>query len=291
MPISTKTATATLALIIGAGAYPLAATAQTDENQQVEVEVIESGEAAEGAEQAAEETGQAVQEGAAETGQALEQAAEETGQVIEEGAEATGQALEETGEAVEQTAEGAGEAVEVDVSGAEDLDETQKQELEQAAAEGKPVPRPEMIIGVQKEGEWLTSELIDREVANRNDEDIGDISAILFTEQGPKGVIVDVGGFLGMGEKEVALKWEELSIEQEAILVDASKEALENAPEFITLEEKRSQAELQAQQEAAEAEQQTAQQTETMAPAPETEGMATEPAEGEVEVEGVETTQ
>ena len=224
MFIKTTTATAAIALMVGVGAYPVTATAQSD-TEQVDVEVKEvegsteaavenveesAEEAGEAVEQTAEEAGEAVEETAEQAGEAAEETAEEAGDAVEETAEEAGQAAEETAEATEQTAEEAAqqaaeeaqkaaEEVREAAADSDDLDETQKQELEQAAAEGKPVPRPEMIIGVQKEGQWLSGELIDREITNQNGEGIGEISGLLFSEDGPKGVIVDVGGFLGLG--------------------------------------------------------------------------------------------
>ena len=306
MSVTSKTATAAIALMIAAGAYPIASMAQTQtETDAVEVEVIEQGETASEAGQevgqAAEQAGEAVEEGAetvvqgAESaGETVEQGAEAAGEAVEQGAEATGEAVEEgvseageaadeatgtTVEVIEQetdeaadtatTEEDAGEAagtaagtaeatgedagetavIDADVDQAGELDEAQMQELEQAEAEGKPVPPTQMIMGVQQEGQWLSSELIDREVRNPEGEVIGDIGAILFSDQGPDGVIVEVGGFLGIGEKDVAIKWNELAISEEGIVVQATEEQLENAPEFVSLEEQQTEADLQAQQE------------------------------------------
>ena len=84
-------------------------------------------------------------------------------------------------------------------------------------------------------------------------------------------MIVEVGGFLGMGQKDVAITWGELSVAEEGITVDATEEQLENAPEFVSLEQQRREAELQAQQEVAQATMPTDEQT----------GQQTEPAEVE----------
>lgn len=252
MRIHSPTLVAAVALMIGAGT----AMAQNQtETQEVEVEVIEA------------------EEGAGDLGDAAGEALRDTGEAI-------GDAAEETAGAIGQAVEQAGEAIDTQLETADDLDETQRQELDQAAAEGKPVPRPETIMGIQREGQWLSSELIGREVRNPQGEVIGDIGAILFSDQGPDGVIIEVGGFLGMGAKDVAIKWGEIAIVDDGIVVEATEEQLENAPEFVSLEEQRIEAELQAQQEAIE-------QDDGMLSTGST-GTAEQPIEAEP---GVETTQ
>lgn len=290
MSVTSKTATAVIALMLAGGAYPVAAVAQSQEDA-VEVEVIEADESAqttgEAVEESASEAGDVIDQAAEETGEAVDQAVDETAETIEDGAEATGdamdQAADETGGAIDQatddTAEtevegsdtggdfnqmGASEEVdadtavsvdtmetdtiESDVEQASDLDPAQQQELDQAAAEGLPVPPTEMLMGVQQDGQWLSSDLIDRDVLNPEGEVIGDIGAILFSDTGPDGVVVEVGGFLGIGQKDVAVKWNELTIAEDGIVLNATEEQLKNAPEFVSLEEQQMESEMQAQE-------------------------------------------
>ncbi|SHI86679.1 PRC-barrel domain-containing protein [Wenxinia saemankumensis] len=69
-------------------------------------------------------------------------------------------------------------------------------------------------------------------------EDIGEINDIVMNEDGSIGaVIVGVGGFLGIGEKDVALGWDTVqTFTDEAgerfLAVSATQESLENAPAF-----------------------------------------------------------
>ncbi|MGP9632931.1 PRC-barrel domain-containing protein [Halomonas sp. AOP43-A1-21] len=72
-----------------------------------------------------------------------------------------------------------------------------------------------------------------------DDENIGTINDLIINEDGQiEAVIVAVGGFLGMGEKDVAIEWDSLELTQNAdndeyeIRVNASQEALEEAEEF-----------------------------------------------------------
>ncbi|WP_404345094.1 PRC-barrel domain-containing protein [Vreelandella venusta] len=72
-----------------------------------------------------------------------------------------------------------------------------------------------------------------------NDEDIGTINDLIIDEDGKiNAVVVGVGGFLGMGEKNVAIEWDSLELtkgedaEEYVISVNASEEALEEAQEY-----------------------------------------------------------
>ncbi len=77
--------------------------------------------------------------------------------------------------------------------------------------------------------------LIGRSVVNAQNETIGDINSVYLNKDGKvDSVIVGVGGFLGMGEREVALKWSDLHISDNGnkIVVDATKDQLKAMPEY-----------------------------------------------------------
>jgi sporulation protein YlmC with PRC-barrel domain len=60
-------------------------------------------------------------------------------------------------------------------------------------------------------GEWQTSKLIHMNVYNNNNEKIGDIKELMTDNTGKiENVVIGVGGFLGMGEHDVAVKFSEL---------------------------------------------------------------------------------
>ncbi|UYV19972.1 PRC-barrel domain-containing protein [Halomonas qaidamensis] len=72
-----------------------------------------------------------------------------------------------------------------------------------------------------------------------NDEDIGTINDLIIDEDGQiNAVVVGVGGFLGMGEKDIAIEWDSLELtkdednEDYIITVNASEEALQDAEEY-----------------------------------------------------------
>ncbi|UYN96532.1 MAG: PRC-barrel domain-containing protein [Enhydrobacter sp.] len=77
--------------------------------------------------------------------------------------------------------------------------------------------------------------LIGRNIQNAQNETIGEIKSVFI---GPDGkvdsVMVGVGGFLGLGEREVRLAWNDLRIEDggRKVSVDMSKDQLKGMPEY-----------------------------------------------------------
>ena len=93
---------------------------------------------------------------------------------------------------------------------------------------------------VMVDGDKITAEQLDGQaVYDSRDERIGEISQIALTDDGKVAhVIVDVGGFLGLGEKPVALAYDEIKLQRAKdgdelrVSVGVSKEALEALPEY-----------------------------------------------------------
>jgi hypothetical protein len=81
--------------------------------------------------------------------------------------------------------------------------------------------------------------LLNESVKNAANETIGDINDVIIAGDGKiAAVIVGVGGFLGMGEKDVALPYDQLVFANEAgddlvVTTSATKESLETAPEYV----------------------------------------------------------
>ncbi len=94
-------------------------------------------------------------------------------------------------------------------------------------------------------GDWRASKLIGASVVGPDNKSIGDINELLIAEDGSvDAVVVGVGGFLGIGEKNVAIPFDSLSVQREAgsddiekISVSFSKEELESAPKFAYSDE------------------------------------------------------
>jgi sporulation protein YlmC with PRC-barrel domain len=97
---------------------------------------------------------------------------------------------------------------------------------------------PDNFVTVQPAGQWLASQFIGEVVTNNAGERIGNINDLLFDKSGRvASVVIGIGGFLGIGEKNVAIPFSSLSITADSngkrvIGVPLSKERLQAAPDF-----------------------------------------------------------
>ena len=65
-------------------------------------------------------------------------------------------------------------------------------------------------------GTWRSTKLIGLDVYNRADEKLGDINEVLLDKDGKvKAVVIGVGGFLGMGEHDIAVSMDKLKFMEE----------------------------------------------------------------------------
>jgi Uncharacterized conserved protein len=99
----------------------------------------------------------------------------------------------------------------------------------------------ETFIAEQQPGEIIASELMGTNIYNSQDEGIGAVTDVVATEEGQiKALVVGVGGFLGIGTKDVAVNYDEFTVvtdgdANQRVVLNRSKEELESAPEFRTL--------------------------------------------------------
>ena len=80
-----------------------------------------------------------------------------------------------------------------------------------------------------------TRKLIGRNIQNAQNETIGEIKSVFIGKDGKvDSVMVGVGGFLGMGEREVRLNWSELNVSQngEKVTANLTKDQLKAKPEY-----------------------------------------------------------
>jgi hypothetical protein len=86
--------------------------------------------------------------------------------------------------------------------------------------------------------EVAASDLLNQKVKNPANETVGDINDLSIGGDGKiAAVIIGVGGFLGMGEKNVSLPYDQLTFSRDAngnlvVSVNISKESLQSAPEW-----------------------------------------------------------
>jgi sporulation protein YlmC with PRC-barrel domain len=102
----------------------------------------------------------------------------------------------------------------------------------------EPVPG---TIQMQSQNTVLASDLMGASLYNAADESVGTIDDVIVSTDGTvEGVVIGIGGFLGIGQKKVAVEMSQISVQTDAIgnprlLLDATRESLEAAPEFLTV--------------------------------------------------------
>src|SRR5688500_8588234 len=105
---------------------------------------------------------------------------------------------------------------------------------------------PDGIIRLQDQDTFLASDLTGATVYSPQDEAIGDVNDVIVSRDGKvDGLVVGVGGFLGIGEKGVAIEISKIKMmDTEAgikLVMDANKDELAAAPEFMSKTEMRAQ--------------------------------------------------
>jgi hypothetical protein len=114
-------------------------------------------------------------------------------------------------------------------------------------------PAQEAVITLQEEDSWMASDLMGATVYSPDDQTIGDISDLIIKQDGMvTGVVIGVGGFLGIGQKNVALDLKSFSMQPQEdgeprLVLNSTREELEAAPEFKTAEEEKAEREAQQQ--------------------------------------------
>ena len=87
--------------------------------------------------------------------------------------------------------------------------------------------------------EISANKLLNESVRNAANESSGDVNDVLIGSNGKvAAVIVGVGGFLGMGEKDVALPFDQLSFAKDSdgalrVTTSMTKDSLQSAPEYV----------------------------------------------------------
>ncbi|HZJ11792.1 MAG TPA: DUF4142 domain-containing protein [Methyloceanibacter sp.] len=167
---------------------------------------------------------------------------------------------------------------ETDVNGTDKSAMTEKTDTKKDSAEmteGKKATPPSFdYVTSQSPTDWTAQALIGKTVVNQRNETLGEINNVILNEKGKVvAVTIGVGGFLGLGEKDVGVPFDALTFRDEdvmekkadansddddadnadetvaddddamhddmVIVLDATKEQLEAAPNFVWLGEKR----------------------------------------------------
>lgn len=142
----------------------------------------------------------------------------------------------EAKEAAAETEQAVDKATTEMADGANELE----QDMERPMLTAPAVEREGYTNATVEDRNALTAEDLEGSyVYGANDETVGEIGALVMGDNGEVGqVVINVGGFLGIGEKPVAVTWDELQIMKNAegddfrIYIDSSEEALEAQPEY-----------------------------------------------------------
>jgi PRC-barrel domain len=97
---------------------------------------------------------------------------------------------------------------------------------------------PEAKFSTVSKDEMFSSKLKGLSVTNQKDETVGEITDIAIKNHEIDALILSVGGFLGMGERYVAVSPSSVNVHYDAkdnkwlASMNTTKEALKDAPEF-----------------------------------------------------------
>jgi sporulation protein YlmC with PRC-barrel domain len=95
-----------------------------------------------------------------------------------------------------------------------------------------------LFTGSVGQNHWRASDMIDEPVYNSANERIGEINEIVLDQDGRVvAAIVGVGGFLGIGERDVAVNFQSIRMNRDTngavrLVVDIDRNRLQNAPAF-----------------------------------------------------------
>jgi sporulation protein YlmC with PRC-barrel domain len=112
-------------------------------------------------------------------------------------------------------------------------------------AASKPTPQPAQTVQTKSAflssapDSWVSignapNEYVNKEIYSRTGEQLGTIKDVLVgPDHKMTAVIINVGRYLGIGDKEVAVPFSALQVSDQRMVIDTSKDALQAAPTFV----------------------------------------------------------
>ena len=99
----------------------------------------------------------------------------------------------------------------------------------------------ELFFVEQQDDQLGANDLLGHNVVNANNESVGDVNDLIVGPDGTvEALIVGVGGFLGIGEKNVGVKFDAFDVQDDpqttqfVLTLDMSREQIEQTPAFVT---------------------------------------------------------
>ncbi len=112
---------------------------------------------------------------------------------------------------------------------------------DQSAAAAEPQSSPFLVK--QETSDVLIGNLIGETVVTPNNEAIGEITDLVTDKDGKVlAVLIGAGGFLGIGQKDVAIRFKDIKVSREenndlTVKANVTKEMIAQAPDYETLDE------------------------------------------------------
>ena len=101
-----------------------------------------------------------------------------------------------------------------------------------STTQSPPAATPSMPSSTQQQtNQWRGSQLMGLDVYNTNNENIGDINDVILGKDGKiELIVVGVGGWLGMGQHDVALRWDQVTFSDQAPKGDSANTEQDERP-------------------------------------------------------------
>lgn len=152
----------------------------------------------------------------------------------------------------------------------EDKKQSKSENKEQSESSNNQSKGNDQFITHQKSSQILASSIMGMSIKNKPSDDaeeIGTVNDLIMNKQHKLvGVVVGVGGFLGLGQKNVGIPWsavKNIDTKKGVAVADVDKKQLENAPSFTTKEEQEQKQKQQQQQQQMKQQQQQQQQNQS----------------------------
>lgn len=105
------------------------------------------------------------------------------------------------------------------------------------AGNARPADKKSPIADVSSLAAYKSSAIVGAKAVNARDETVGEVKELLIGANGlVRGALISVGGFLGIGERNVVVDWRDLTIGRDGkdlrVLVKLNKDQLKALPEY-----------------------------------------------------------
>lgn len=179
--------------------------------------------------------------------QAAQQLQEADQQNLQQAQQQAQQALDNYEQALQQHAQSGGQQAQDQVEQLQPQIEQARQQLQQSPQEAGQTLQQIAQSGQQMQGGDQTASvpqpelsaeadrLVGKKVMGSDGEETGEIADALVSPDGKiEAVLVETGGALGVGGKQVAVAWDQIQVEGDQMKVNMTSDQLDQMPEYVT---------------------------------------------------------